>query len=81
MLVGDKYAALKMAPTGKAAIACGGNVVDAVLRFNRNDRKHTKLAPTDSFLQERQQMFKHTKMLLNDEFSMWGSRMLASYSC
>jgi hypothetical protein len=36
MLFRSKYATLKMSPTAIAAIACGGNVVDRVLKFNRN---------------------------------------------
>eukprot|EP00943_MAST-04B_sp_MAST-4B-sp1_P008330 g8330.t1 len=79
MLYGKKYGALKVAPTGIAAIACGGNVVDRIMKVQRNKKTFVKLSPASEDLTIRQELFRETKIVLVDEFSMWGKKLLGHF--
>jgi hypothetical protein len=64
---------LTMAPTGVAASACGGEVSDSALKYNRTSNENKDLnAQTLLMCQE---AYKNVHLLLRDEMSMEGKKM------
>jgi len=73
LLFRNVRAVLTLAPTGVAASACGGEVSDSALKYNRSRNENKDL--DGQTLMMCQEEYKNVHLLLRDEMSMEGKKM------